>query len=814
MSRYLLKQTGNASAASSWDIVGYEATAHASNATADAVGEVNAKYSDTLPARSLSKQATGALCYLTSTSLNAVWRLHVKLQEFDGVNWNDVASGSMTIDSGFITGGALHFFYVPLSTPYTYTTTTANRYRYKWWAEVASGTGGLLRFRSSSSGSTIVWTYAVEDNPTSLVPGSGDTGIIIGDHSVKPEVTIDTDITIGNYGGTTASSYGTADIPDLLLEYGGKIKSINGATLTIRGMCRVGSGEWNAGTEASPLTSGGVKVLQNGVTVNYGIDIQRSPIIKWYGLKKTHSIRYLSGTGSSGNHLFTDGDTSNWAVGDRVHISGASYNQGEWTTISVKHADDEFELTTPLVNTHNNGCFIGNFTRGFKFEGESSTLRSWFNIVAVQTHRLDADVKLSGLQFDNCGGGGSFKGALTPGYTTSNVAWSLIENISFYNYASNTMLYLTSSIYPNAVIREIVSGSNNGSTPAFEFGQTGGLVEDITVLDPGTSNPFRIRANKSVFNNIIVCNFNSTNNATIYGLAITGNANVVNNYIAEGGRQNAILISAGVGNKFYSPRLGVVNPSTNQEISCSTGYSTNYFYDLQIGATTAIANWTNLSPGSKVVFDTFNGDPEDMRVYSPYGVEGTSGAGLTKTETHTTGKKSWYMSPNSTTNPLVRDFYFVLPDQNLQADWLAFYFQDASITEMKIDLFLFPKIAGNDTPDATYTMSEDGTWVGKTIDATYTNGEPRLATARVSVKGASGTAYVADIFNGGNKLTDGSLYFEGEPSPVMVISQITGAELWSYTKNNPISGSMGEAQVNTETSVTDNNRLIKGLYGK
>lgn len=268
MARYAAIASGNWSAAGTWARVGTSSTFSTSSTSSDLTA--TPQFTDTFTAPNTTAQALGFIAYLTSLSQsNSTYT--VTLQEYSGAAWVDKNTGTFTTTGTVSSSNDYYRFDI---TPYTYTTTTANYYRYK--IVRSTGSGGLFRVRLRSAGTD--WgIFALDDRGAE--PVDTDTVFVVSGDPGGSELTVTVDGTraIGNAGTSTNTS--EPQQQDMAICQGGqkavlKWDTTQTSQLTIKGMYQLVSGRLEMGSKATPYPSAYIAKMifnQNGTTGNLSL---------------------------------------------------------------------------------------------------------------------------------------------------------------------------------------------------------------------------------------------------------------------------------------------------------------------------------------------------------------------------------------------------------------------------------------------------------------------------------------------------------------------------------------------------------------
>lgn len=369
---------GNWNDASTWQTITAMSTQGAGNLNLASV----VRYGQTFTAPNTTNACLGAVFYWANASTIKSVTVYAKLQEYNGSSWVDVATGSvleanMKYDNLASTGtSVLSAVYIPMSSPYTFTTTTAGYYRFAFY----TNSGSQITARYDSVSTSTVW-YACVDDRTGAIGATDDAWIIGDSNTGYSTVTVTGAVSVGN--NTTIANVPSSNITDcgvLISSYGAlSFDSTNDTSLTIKGhiYCANGS-KLNMGTTGSPVTAGKVnEIVFVGNTeaatpmiilTNYRADTN----FEFVGATKVQQSWWVSGTGTAASPLITS-TTTDWNVGDEIAITGSVWNTWEKRFIITKNSSTSYVLSTSvggaevaLANTHYDTDYIINVTRNVK----------------------------------------------------------------------------------------------------------------------------------------------------------------------------------------------------------------------------------------------------------------------------------------------------------------------------------------------------------------------------------------------------------------------------------------------------------------
>jgi hypothetical protein len=243
--------------------------------------------------------------------------------------------------------------------------------------------------------------------------------------------------------------------------------------------------------------------------------------------------------------------------------------------------------------------------------------------------------------------------------------------------------------------------------------------------------------------------------------------------------------------------------------------------------------------GSQIVFSNVNGTAYNNFKYTNNGSANTTGPGLADTTVSPLGFRTNSLKPLTSNGLKFRYLQLANPNEQLNTFgkiWGNSTFVSDSNTSITVDLYMPGSVEGADSPDATVTMTK--TTNASSANATYrlgalfTGDRPRYALVVITVKNpsatAGATAFVADILNGTNNVTNLSLWYRGEPSTIMfellgdsaanAIAMLSNTETWgantigkairdSATQTDTVEATLTEVLSNTDATQAKVNNL-------
>jgi hypothetical protein len=821
MARYAAIQSGNWSAAATWARVGASSTFHASSTSSDLTG--TPQFTDTFTAPNTTASAVGFIAYLTSLSQsNSTYT--VTLQEYDGSTWVDKNTGTFTTTGTVSLSGDYVLFTI---TPYVYTTTTANRYRYKM--ERTGGSGGLFRARLRSAGTN--WgIFALDDrgaepvDTDTVMVCSGDPG------GASLTVTVDGTRAVGNAGTTTNALDPTTQ--DMAILQGGQKSVVKwdtsaSAQLTVKGMWSMVSGTIEMGDKTTAYPAANTAKLvwnENGTSGNYGLYTagNSGSYIYLNGAAPTaYAVDYVSGSGTTASPLITSGDLG--AVGDEIAIAATgAYGETEYKFIKTKNSATSYVLADTaggaeagLTYTHSTDAKVCNLQRNV-IVTSTNTSHAWY--FYLQASGTQHEYFFQNARYEYLGNSGVGKFGIAIGYSTGQANCQMSAFTGNVGYGS---LYSTLYWYQiptpsgatyddNIFCRTTASSGTFGVTTISVANKTCNRWYFLDLRSAGASwGGFAA----CTMNDFYFAGCNTANVGNQSAMLLTGSTNQVTFNRAKfltSRRASISMVTQNVtGLKFYDSAFAPGVDNTIDVWLVSNSYFVDaLFSNCTFGSTTLVSNYLNQLSGSELRFHRYNQTANEHRWYTPQGSGRSSGAGLSETTVRTAGSLALAVLPEDATDGF--SWTVKLPATPATTVFLNGYVQrNATFSSgaCKVELFL-PGTLLTAAPDATYTFpTTTGSWLPFNISAYYSGTESLLATVRFT--GVTATAgaefYVDDLFDAGttNKVAGLDVWDEGKPAPVLAATDVSAvaAQVWAYpTVGLTTAGTTGKRLVDIPTT--------------
>lgn len=738
-----------------------------------------------------SNKVTGVIFYLATVPSSG--NLQIEVRE-SGVSKVSGVANNADLQLGWN--------YIRFTTPYQFTTTSANAYT-PYIKNTAANTGSVMRSNTVTKPSLIM-TY---DTATTL--GATDDVFVCGFHdSGLTTKTLNLTGTSNSWGDgadkntstTSARSFGMATN----IGNGGTIKFDTTAAckLTQLGSLLVTAG----GLFDMRPGSSYVNTLEfNNDTAdgNYGI-ITAAGSYGGQVLTTGNTVSvvntFASGLGTAASPIITQ-TAHGFAVNDELVFGGASdYLKNEVRYVKSIPSATQLVLSSTvggaeaaLAQTHAVGSHIGNMTRNSIIKN-TNTARGFtiFNNSAATTV---CDFSYTRMEYPNCLSGKALQLSSTGHavvidglvvYHNSAAGRSSIQISGLIEQTfSDIILFDTRGTNYSAQSGFALAGATNKTVDGlYHFAEPASTTNCAALSISNTSTSNVIRDAHSYGANAV--------NGTGYAFGVYGSGNTFENCSANAARRQAIILDAGTLNTFTNCHFGVIANNTIDVTITSAVLVQALFQDCTCSSTTRISNYTNALPGSDVAFQNLDGNSSKHCWYSDKGSFASAGSGLTDTTVRTAGSLSLAIKPENATSG--GQVFFKVP-ANPTSNVLVFgyLYRNATFSsgDLTVDLFL-PGTLLTDTPDDTVTLATTtGSWLPFTLNAYYSSTDSRYATVRITAKTATAGAYafLDDLYDAGtaNKVAGLDLWDEGHISPVIVaadysaIPQTTRLAVWSDT---------------------------------
>lgn len=801
-----------ASATSNWSTATWETvtntpTLHGSNNEAVTTTGI---FTGTFTAPNTTNACTGVILYFAAIPTTGT-SLVVTLQE----STIDTAA-TVTFDVGDAPTG---WVYARFPTPYVFTTTSANAYRFK----VARSGGANFNMAEGSTATQLAF-FATDDRTG--VPSTDQAFIISPNHGSAITITVDgTSNTVGA-GTTTTNISGT--VRTLLYDLYVSDKAIlawdiaASSTLTCKGCIDIESdGELRIGTTASPVPAAyeGKLIFDAAASATPVMRIGVAGKMTLQGAPKSSTslwkTYFSSGLGTAASPLITT-TAVDWAVGDEIWVAptsdnAANYNEGEYRFIITKNSSTSYVLSataggaeSALANSHTSADIL-NISRNVSFTSNDGSSWIFYNSNTNSTaNRVDIDWM-------------RFEDGVPNIYTAANTYCSADYSVVYGNGAANGWTFTGDK---NAATHTglITIKSPTGSTTGIVLSAAGAK----TLVDCFSCD--MIRTGFSVVgpnNNLTRCKAiacNITGGVAQGGyLFTTGTVNCDFNACEAHCCRTKALYANGTRNTFANCLWGTKGDNDIDIDLANDVFTTMTWINSQLESTVFINNYLNLVPGSELRFQKLQGTENNHIWYTAYGTARSSGSGLTDTTVRTAGSLGLAIRPEESSNGF--EWEFQIPAVgNTTVSFQGFFRKNTAFgtDDAFVELFL----PGSTTADATANLSDDTeTWQSAVVSAYYSSSSSSLATVKITAKTTTASAYLYadDLYSSGDtvtsydKLPGLDIWVEGKPASIITPLFLGGISpaVWAVgTVGLTGSGTTGKMLVDTNNTVNDNQALI------
>lgn len=778
-------------------------SASVSNATVSTITSAGL-FTSTFTAPNTTNKVTGCWVYIFTLPTNG-GNIVVTLQG----NSIDTACTTYASASTLIVGW--NYFRFP--TPYQFTTTTANWYRFK--VNNSAGNSGQCRVRVSNEpavtatmdsvstlGSTddawiggaitanVMTPITITNTGTSTVFGSGSDTIIQASYNVS--LTFGLALTVANGGTLVADQTASSK-----MKVTGTAMSFGGGTLDLR-----------APSGDKTITS--TYEINNSTVGNFGIHLPPNGPgdIKTDGASWDRYAIVVSGDGTTGSNLVVD-RAVDWQPGDEVVFG----------TAGAYNAQDKKFIKTRVNSTTFTTCdTVGGAESGFTYTHVgahcsclssntiiTSTSTSAGYFIFIYGNYGNSSLKNTRFEYVTHASSkgctiGMTNGSNVPSFDYSVFYGSGGSNRNCLSYNSTNTLTVTGIVTYGTTATNIANGGIN-----IQSAKNINFVDCMTYGDNGTTGGAHFSCNTSSANiNFTNCwsyGANGNNNSNQGGFMfyssnkITGTDCGVN-----GSRYVGIMLNNASSILFLSGSIGnfAANGTTDIYVVSDT-YDTDILFDTCYFGSNKLSNYLNMLEGSEIKFQNINGDDSNHGWYRRVGSAASAGSGLTDTTVRTAGSLSLVLKPEDNTDGMYWETT-IPANSSSQVGIFGYAYRNATFSSgtFKVELFL----PGSTTADSSYTFpTTTGSWLPFNISAYYSGTVSRLAKVRFTAITATSGAYafIDDIYDAGtaNKVAGLDVWFEGKPSPVIAAIDTSSipAQVWAYPNTNTSANTMGANQI-------------------
>lgn len=796
MTIYTPNSSGNWSTAATWDTVANAPTI--GSAVSVTTAGIN---SDTWTAPNTTNAVTGAwLCMTTRPAAGRDWDLELFQS---GVATGTIATMLQTDMPTPDTVAPDIWVYFRFATPFTYTTTAANAYRFQLRSTTANS--GAVRNNAGATGFAALAT----DNRNAVPAGAHQA--FVGPHNANTSIIVTVDGTTGAVTGGVATSQeptlrtysshailvGGSATPGLA-----KIVFDSAADSTVTFLGNVvpqAGGVIEFGTASSPLPAGVVAALRSNAASTSAITPFQSGYITGHSARVLTYTRttYSSGLGTAASPLIM-ADPVDWNVGDKICVAAVTnnatnYNEAENRWIITKNSATSYVVSatkggaeSALANTHTAGLIV-NLTRGVVIENTGGGTAA---IVLNLSRKTNSNCSFSWANLNNMGTHSgapaivgstqSQYGLLTSAAYPDAINNCVFDNINAYGMINQTSIATTYAglVFANSVINSslgscaglgVMSTAVNQSFPdliCINLQRQGVEYRGVncTFDNPefNTCNKAGI-ANQGYFQPVNAAPF-TMNNAEAHcnrgGLALNGGA-------------NAVINGGNFGTRGYN--------TVDVAVADNTANTNMLFDGSTFGSTNFVTGHTSGAVGAtELLFNRLNNTDNNHMFFNENGSARSTGAGLVDATVRTPGTLNLRLTPENATNGFQWEYLVpAVPGKAVQ----SFLFIEKNATFGTDDALIELFLPGSTVADATANVNDvTGTYQVYSVAADYAGSINLYARIRITAKSVAAGAYlyIADITNGTNDIINLKTWHRAKPSSIMFEQLGDAGAVWAY----------------------------------
>ncbi len=723
------------------------------------------------------------------------------------------------------------------TTPYQFTTTSANAYRLN--AKNSSTNSGGLRIDGS------LFSYGIAIDTTIAVSSLavGDDLWCMGFHNsglTTYSLTL-TGTTLSFGSGTEKSINSTTTQTNggaIMVGNGGTVKLDDTAncTVQIRGAVFVTSGGLFDKRASSTLSIVSTLIIDcEAANGNYGLYNASAAYggqILTTGKTVPYSVVYSSGLGTAASPVVT-ASNHGLSVGDEVTFGAASdYLKNETRFVISIPAANQLVLSNTaggsenaLTQTHAAGSYIGNLSRNSIIKSLTNTRGFWVMNSSSNTTPV-CDFSYTRFEYPNIASGLATQ--LSP---QGNLA--TCDGAVWYNSAAagrgTVVIQGSGSQTFTGLIMYNQQGTNYSGQSGIQCQISNKNFVDCLAFNApsaatGTALLSFLSATNCTVTNCHSYGANANNGTLGYAFGFYNSSGItVNNSSAQGGRVQALLFSTAQKITFNNCDFGTIGSNTVDVGIVSTTLNDVFFNNCNFGSATLVSGMSAALRGSLIRFHKYQQDDNRHQWHDVDGVSYSSGAGLDKTVVSTVGSLAVATVP-STSNGTEHVFPFPVrigeAIVRFGRFWCNATFAAATNTSLVAELYL----PGSLTPDQTVTLTkttdptnDNALW---TLSALNTATVEDVAEIRLVAKNpdavAGAEAYYDDMDNGTNPITALDTWYEGQPAAFRLMPQSIGdAAANAEAARQAILGDTDTWPTGSKGAAIDTGfRLIKGIFGK
>jgi len=793
--------TGNWSVAGTWDSVVNTPTIHASTNITISTSNL---FTATFTAPNLVDACNGCLLYIVAPG-TAGHNITVTLQD-------NTVDTTATQTLSFTDIKANSWVYFRFATPYTFLSLVAGRYRFK---VVSSGSG--THTGAADSGATNL-AYLATTNATG-VPAATDYVFITSQNlGAAITLTMDGTQTIGSGAetGNPSTTFGRSIGQAVQVLFNGLLSwdiTVDSTLTSLGNVVVANGGELRIGTVGSPVGTARLEKLrfnENGVSGNYGVTQLDGGKVTLQGTPKSSTAfwktKYVSGAGTAASPLVT-ADAVNWVVGDEVWICPASANATNYQETDIRYVITVNSPTSYIVSltkggaeaaltyTHSTDAWILNMERNVVIDTTNIAQACYYSIFSLTKNNTDIDwtrIETMGVASAYVKSGVVFNGATA----AANIDYTVLYRPLFRAFASNG----------NDVVQTftgIITGGQNTASFSATF-DLQNSVNNKTFIDCFAVNHNRSGWSVTGANNLFLqCYAIGCNTVGLSNLAgwiiVSAYASRFNDCEAHCNRIQAFILGNQSDITFNNFLCGTKGTNAIDITLSSASYIESTFVSSNFNSATFVAGYSTMLQGSTLKFHQWQDTANNHLWYTPNGIVRSTGAGLSDTTVRSAGTLNARFASESL--DIGTSFsYLVLAKAQSYVQASGFIYENADfVADPAASVTVEFYLPGSTYPDSsqlmTLTTDANSNNAVYALTGYYSATEPAYATVKIIVRTATASAYayLADIFNGTNEITNLNTWYKGQPSPIMFEQLGDAAAVWAVQRTTSVTaGSFGE----------------------
>ena len=834
------KQTGNWNTAATWGT--FTNASILTTTTSLAALSTSFIYGAVFTAPSTSDSLERILFPIDTSGANTItgdYDIIMNLEEYDGATWSEVATAQFSTADDFgslINAEWFGWIGVELTTPYTYTTTTAGYYRLG--VKYVANSGAETWYVTTMSGSAAL--LALDDR--SGVPANTDDIIICGVNDTVTTVTVD---------GTTLCGSGVAS-PQMHSDaphYGGLVICHNGklswdrtanSSLEVNGALMVRSqGTFDMGSVASPIPQAyTADLIFNTVTYDRNFGIYGPGIVDIHGQSPLTTTTYVgvysSGVGTAADPMITT-TAVDWTVNDEIIVasmgSGATAaDEYEVKFIKTKNSSTSYVLADTAGGAESAFTYshaaadIYNLTRNVtvaRKSGSTTKWIAWLNNSGIEPSASPNDLsaylrhswaRLTGYEdgVELSSGANSVPGA---NYQMDYCVFSNYERHGFYGTGSFSK---SDPVTFNGCFFGLPDST--ASQDGIWISGSGFLFTGCYIMATNEEGVFIDGASELTFTDCVFAGNNRDGTSSSGSVTFNGGTyirfNTCDFYSTPYGINVAAAAASAYKVTFNTCNIAVKGSTLN---NADAGFYFGSFNDSAVDVTmlncTVGATDPSTTEGSSAVpigWQNIDGVVNKNIVWNRTGSIVTTGSGLADT----TVRNGTYAVRLEAKAAIFNHFLeFNIPARASSAvSCLGYIKRNSSHLTGAVTVELY--LPGSITPDASTTLStgtED--WELWSLFADYTGTGDRLATVKINMdfQQTGGYIYIDDIFNGANTFTKFDTWHDGGPVQLMTNELGNPREVWDIVNSGHAVNTMGQLAADLKTNLAVVDALVDDI---